>query len=93
MELLAIDQLIALAAESDTTCVSIYTPMEQPGTKTLQNPIRFKNARFHGHGAGKDNHKDSLLRYVRKVSNGLQSYFSQQKAPLILAELFHQMFQ
>lgn len=43
MNLLAIDDLTALATESNSTCISIYTPMERLGVETQQNPIRFKN--------------------------------------------------
>lgn len=42
-------------------------------------------AMFHGHGAGKEDHKTNLLRYFRKVNDGLQSYLEQQQAPLVLA--------
>ena len=43
MKLLAIDELTTLATESNSTCISIYTPMERLGAETQQNPIRFKN--------------------------------------------------
>lgn len=43
MNLLAIDELTALAAESHSPCISIYTPMVRLGVETQQNPIRFKN--------------------------------------------------
>lgn len=43
MNLLAIDELAALAAASHRSCISIYTPMERLGVETQQNPIRFKN--------------------------------------------------
>jgi len=43
MNLFAIDKLTALATESNSTCISIYTPMERLGSETQQNPIRFKN--------------------------------------------------
>ncbi|PSB03459.1 hypothetical protein C7B69_26405, partial [filamentous cyanobacterium Phorm 46] len=43
MNLLAIDELTTLATESNSTCISIYTPMERLGAETQQNPIRFKN--------------------------------------------------
>ena len=44
MNLISIDDLAALSAESKATCVSIYLPMKRLGVETQQNPIRFKNA-------------------------------------------------
>lgn len=43
MNLLAIDELAALAAASHRSCISIYTPMERLGVETQQDPIRFEN--------------------------------------------------
>lgn len=53
-------------------------------TETAQVGAGDRAAMFHGHGAGKDDHKDNLSRYFRKVNNGLQSYLSGQEAPLVL---------
>lgn len=44
MNLISTHELATLAAETKTTCVSIYLPMERLGIETQQNPIRFKNA-------------------------------------------------
>jgi len=38
MNLLALDELTTLATESNSTCISIYTPMERLGAETQQNP-------------------------------------------------------
>ncbi|NDJ17368.1 hypothetical protein [Myxacorys almedinensis] len=43
MNLFSTDELTVLTTESETTCVSIYSPMERLGVETQQNPIRFKN--------------------------------------------------
>ena len=44
MNLLAIDELAALAAASHRSCISIYTPMERLGVETQQNPIRVEKS-------------------------------------------------
>ncbi|MEA5509889.1 hypothetical protein VB715_08945 [Crocosphaera sp. UHCC 0190] len=43
------------------------------------------SAIFHGQGGGNEEHKDDLLRYLREVNNGLESFLKNQQAPLILA--------
>ncbi|MEG3975777.1 hypothetical protein QT970_14310 [Microcoleus sp. herbarium8] len=43
------------------------------------------SAIFHGQGAGNEDQKNDLLRYFRQVNNGLESFFKNQQAPLILA--------
>ena len=43
MNLLAIDALTTLATESNSTRISIYTPMERLGAEIQKNPIWFKN--------------------------------------------------
>jgi Bacterial archaeo-eukaryotic release factor family 7 len=43
MKLFSIDELAILTAEANKDCVSIYMPTYKMSTKTLQNPIRFKN--------------------------------------------------
>ncbi|MTJ12739.1 hypothetical protein FJR11_09070 [Anabaena sp. UHCC 0187] len=40
---------------------------------------------FHGQGGGNEDHKNDLLRYFRQVNNGLESFFTNQQTPLILA--------
>jgi hypothetical protein len=40
---------------------------------------------FHGHGSGKDEAKERLLRFFRQVDQGIRAYLRDQKAPLILA--------
>ncbi|MGB3493332.1 MAG: hypothetical protein WBA57_11425 [Elainellaceae cyanobacterium] len=43
MNLFTIDELTTLTTASDSTCISIYAPMERLGSETQQNPIRLKN--------------------------------------------------
>lgn len=40
---------------------------------------------YHGHGAGKDDDKENILRYFRKVNDGLQEFLKNQRSPLVLA--------
>lgn len=40
---------------------------------------------FHGHGAGKDDKKDEILKFFRAVNNGVMKELHDKKAPLILA--------
>jgi hypothetical protein len=40
---------------------------------------------FHGHGAGNDDSKENILRYFRKVDDGLQELLKNQRSPLVLA--------
>lgn len=40
---------------------------------------------FHGQGAGNDEQKDNLLRYFRKVNDGLQELLKNQQFPLVVA--------
>jgi len=42
-------------------------------------------AMFHGHGVGKDDAKDNILRYFHQIDDGLRPVLSQEKAPLVLA--------
>lgn len=42
-------------------------------------------AMFHGQGAGNDDEKDNILRYFRKVDEGLQELLKNQRSPLVLA--------
>ncbi len=43
MNLFTIDELTTLTTASNSTCISIYAPMERLGAETQQNPIRFNN--------------------------------------------------
>ncbi|PZV15716.1 MAG: hypothetical protein DCF20_10050 [Pseudanabaena sp.] len=43
MNLFTIDELTTLTTGSNSTCISIYAPMERLGIETKQNPIRLKN--------------------------------------------------
>jgi len=43
MNLFTIDELTTLTTASNSTCISIYAPMERLGIETQQNPIRLKN--------------------------------------------------
>jgi hypothetical protein len=40
---------------------------------------------FHGHGVGKDDAKDNILRFFRQVDHGLQKILREERAPLVLA--------
>lgn len=42
-------------------------------------------AKFHGHGAGKDDLKDELFRFFREIDKGINKVISNKKAPLIIA--------
>jgi hypothetical protein len=42
-------------------------------------------AMFHGHGVGKDDAKDNILRFFRQVDDGLRPVLSQERVPLLLA--------
>jgi hypothetical protein len=42
-------------------------------------------AMFHGHGAGKDDTKDSILRFFQQVDQGLTKILREERAPLVLA--------
>jgi len=42
-------------------------------------------AMFHGHGVGKDDAKDNILRYFHQIDDGFRPVLSQEKAPLVLA--------
>lgn len=44
-----------------------------------------RSAMFHGQGAGEDDHKENLLRYFRKVDEGIQALLKDKQAPLVLA--------
>jgi Bacterial archaeo-eukaryotic release factor family 7 len=43
-----------------------------------------RSAVFHGHGA-KDDSKDNILRYFRKIDRGLRDVLKGQEAPLVVA--------
>jgi hypothetical protein len=42
-------------------------------------------AMYHGHGEGKDEAKDNIVRYLREVDHGLRETLKDEQAPLILA--------
>lgn len=42
-------------------------------------------AMFHGHGVGKDDAKDKLLRFFHQIDDGLRPVLRQEQAPLVLA--------
>lgn len=42
-------------------------------------------AGFHGHGAGKDDQKDNILRYFRMVDAGMNELLEGDRSPLVLA--------
>jgi hypothetical protein len=42
-------------------------------------------AMFHGHGVGKDDTKDNILRFFHQVDHGLQKILREERAPLLLA--------
>jgi hypothetical protein len=39
---------------------------------------------YHGHGAGKDDHKDRILRYFHQIANALEDFLGDDTAPLVL---------
>jgi hypothetical protein len=42
-------------------------------------------AMFHGHGVGKDDAKENLLRFFQQLDQGLYAFLSKESAPLVLA--------
>jgi Bacterial archaeo-eukaryotic release factor family 7 len=54
-------------------------------TGTPQGGGGSRAAIFHGQGAGNDDAKENILRYFRKVNEGLQELLKNQKCPLVLA--------
>ncbi len=44
-----------------------------------------RSAMFHGHGAGKEDTKDQLLRYFRQIDSGLHDLLRNDRVPLVLA--------
>jgi hypothetical protein len=42
-------------------------------------------AMFHGHGVGKDDAKNNILRYFQQVDQGLRNILKEELAPLVLA--------
>jgi hypothetical protein len=40
---------------------------------------------FYGHGVGKDEAKDNILRYFRQIDLGLKKLFTKEKTPLVFA--------
>jgi hypothetical protein len=54
-------------------------------TGTPQGASSGRAAIFHGQGAGNDDAKENILRYFRKVNDGLQELLKNQECPLVLA--------
>jgi hypothetical protein len=44
-----------------------------------------KDATFHGHGVGKDDQKNNILRYFQKIDRSLKKFLADENAPLVLA--------
>jgi hypothetical protein len=42
-------------------------------------------AAFHGHGEGKDDRKEEVLKFCRAVDKGLSAYLHEKEAPLVIA--------
>jgi Bacterial archaeo-eukaryotic release factor family 7 len=42
---------------------------------------------FHGRGAGKEETKDTLLKYFRAIDKGLREFLREERAPLLLASV------
>jgi hypothetical protein len=42
-------------------------------------------ALYHGHGAGADDSKDNILRYLRQIDRGLQDLLAGEHSPLVVA--------
>jgi hypothetical protein len=44
-----------------------------------------RSAMFHGHGVGKDDSKDNILRYFRQIDKGLGEILREERIPLVIA--------
>ncbi|MGE5423452.1 MAG: hypothetical protein ACM3QW_09325, partial [Ignavibacteriales bacterium] len=53
-------------------------------TNTLPGTNAKAAATFHGHGVGKDDSKDNILRFFRLIDHGLHELLREEKAPLVL---------
>jgi hypothetical protein len=42
---------------------------------------------YHGHGAGTDDNKENIQRFLRTVNEGLHPYLNQEDAPLVIASV------
>ncbi len=51
-------------------------------------------AMFHGHGVGKEDTKDNILRFFHQIDDGLRCVLSQERVPLVLAgvEYLHSIY-
>lgn len=49
---------------------------------------------FHGHAIGRDDNKQDILRYFRRIDSGLAEMFGEERAPLVLAavEYLHPLY-
>lgn len=45
----------------------------------------FGGRAYHGRGPGKEEHKETLLKFFRAIDKGLHEYLRQERAPLLLA--------
>jgi hypothetical protein len=80
MDLENVPQSIAEALKYDDPEKSL-----QFHTGTSQGGGGDRSAIFHGQGAGNEIQKDNLLRYFRKVNDGLQELLKNPQFPLIVA--------
>ncbi|NMB89391.1 MAG: hypothetical protein GYA17_13615 [Chloroflexi bacterium] len=88
-----------VAVEGMPTSRAEALPYEDP-EKQLQFHTRTQNRRgerdavFHGHGVGDDDEKDTLLRFCRRVDEGLGKAIRGSPAPLVLAgvEYLHPIY-
>jgi len=56
----------------------------QSHTNTLPGTNDKAASTFHGHGVGKDDSKDNILRFFRLIDRGLHELLRKEKAPLVL---------
>ena len=78
----------ALQFDDPEKQIQFHTSTASPGSGTRQ-------AVFHGHGDLSDVLKNNLLRYFRKVNEGLLNILGDQSAPMILAavDYLHPIYQ
>lgn len=60
--------------------------------RTLQfrgKPVQKGSMSFHGHGEGKNEHKNEILRYFRAVNDGLMKMLHDELPPMVVACLDH----
>jgi len=59
--------------------------MEEKALQFTSVPAGRRQGVYHGHGEGKDDRKDEILRYFRAIDKGLNTILHEEKAPLLLA--------